>query len=421
MGLETSVLEDLLDKYEKSKHLKEPNTSNRRVTLSKEKGELKGYDWENLNSLERFRKEALFLEGEHLLTVDWEVKDKVISQVILNLAQVENSYKLLNRTPPWVLRQEGMDFLTKELEGITTPWILQWKDFHLEQLEKTWKLPFFLKKDENFALGLCALLRHYDRFPETGMTLRSFSVQVFQNSKTLEQVYLEEFLKLCRGFHPELMKICEVEVLSPKDQLLFLGITPRWELLELSGKIEITTALGCLDVGAMGNWGLALSGFSCQIIKKIDFTHINQVYFVENKTNYETMILNPPKDSLIIYHGGFFSPAKGQFFQAIQNSLPCSGNIQVFFWGDIDLGGFMMFQRLQAVIPTLQPYQMQAQQVIQYANYGLTRDKSYLNKVKLAFEQGKFPLFQEVLRKILEYQVTIEQEVFLHDWSEGLK
>lgn len=98
--LNTSILRNLLDKYEKSKHLKEPNTSTRRVTLSKEKGELKGYQWENLSSLELFRNEVLFLESQNLVSVEWEVEHKVISLVTLLLDQVEDSYKLLNCPPP---------------------------------------------------------------------------------------------------------------------------------------------------------------------------------------------------------------------------------------------------------------------------------------------------------------------------------
>lgn len=46
--------------------------------------------------------------------------------------------------------------------------------------------------------------------------------------------------------------------------------------------------------------------------------------------------------------------------------------------------------------------------------FGLHREEHYLKKVKNAFNEGKFPPFQEVLGKILEHKVTIEQEVFLH-------
>ncbi len=411
MELNTEILRDLLDKYEKSKHLKAPHSSSRRVLLSKEKGELKGYDWENLSSLALFRQEVQFLEEKTLVFVEWEVKDKVISLVGLNLAQVEASYQLLNCPPPWVLRDQGLARFKEELQEFSTPWIRKWLDFHIEQLEKTWKLPSFMKKGEDYATGLFSLLHRYDTFPESGMTLRSVSVEVFQNSKTLERVYLEDFLKICREFHPELAEVYQTEGLSQKEQLLFLGITPRGELFELSGQVTITTESGILDLGAMGFWGLALSGFSCDSIESMDFSKVKEVLFIENKTNYEHILQSQPGDRLILYHGGFFSPSKGRFFQTIGEHLP--EEIKVYFWGDIDLGGFMMFQRLQNLIPRLKPYQMGVVQVEEYKDFGLHREESYLNKVKFALEGKNFPLFQEVLEKILEYGVTIEQEVFL--------
>lgn len=411
MNLKTSILADLIEKYEKSKHLKEPHTSNRRVTLSKEKGELKGYHWENLSSLEEFAQEVQFLQEKNLVFVEWEVENKVISLVVLNLEQVEDSYTLLDCTPPWVLREEGLARLQEELRGISSPWIREWIDFHIQQLEKTWKLPPFLNKGEDFATGLFSLFRRYDVFPECGMTLRSFSVEVFQNSKTLEKIYKDDFLKICREFHPELSEIYKEEGLSEKEQLFFLGITPRGEFFELSGKINIVTQSGILDVGSVGQWGLALSGFSCDLIQSMDLSSIKEVFFIENKTNYEQMIQSQRENALFLYHGGFFSPSKGRFFQILSKHL--TAEMKVYFWGDIDLGGFMMFGRLQNIIPRLKPYQMGVEEMEKYKDSGLQREESYLKKVKIALEEEKFPLFQGVLEKILEYQLTIEQEVFL--------
>lgn len=411
MELNTSILRNLLDKYEKSKHLKEPHTSSRRVTLSKEKGELKVYDWENLSSLELFREEVQFLQEKNLVFVEWEVENKVISLVVLNLEQVEDSYTLLDCSPPWVLRDQGLARLREELKEIRSPWLRDWIEFHINQLEKTWNLPSFLEKGEDFATGLFAILHQYDVFPESGMTLRHFSVEIFKNSKTLEQVYLKDFLKICRDFHPELAEIYKTEGLSEKEQLLFLGITPRGELFELSGKINIVTQLGTLDVGTMGCWGLALSGFSCDAIESMDLSRVKEVFFIENKTNYEQMIQNQKEDVLILYHGGFFSPSKGSFFQLLSKHL--TEEMKVYFWGDIDLGGFLMFQRLQGIVPQLQAYRMGAEEVINYADFGLKRSQGYLEKVGLALTEKRFQPFSLAMEEILKKGITIEQEVML--------
>lgn len=44
---------------------------------------------------------------------------------------------------------------------------------------------------------------------------------------------------------------------------------------------------------------------------------------------------------------------------------------------------------------------------------GLKRTEGYLNEVQAALDGRKYPVFYEAMKKILEYGVTIEQEVFL--------
>jgi hypothetical protein len=89
-----------------------------------------------------------------------------------------------------------------------------------------------------------------------------------------------------------------------------------------------------------------------------------------------------------------------------------SPDIEVSFWADIDLGGFQMFSRLQRLFPELQPMRMSADDVAQYAPYGLARDASYLERLHTALDRREFPLFENSIRMILRHGVTIEQEVY---------
>ncbi len=85
----------------------------------------------------------------------------------------------------------------------------------------------------------------------------------------------------------------------------------------------------------------------------------------------------------------------------------------MYFWADIDLGGFRMFSELQSILPQLQPMRMNASDVIQYAPQGLVRSEIYLNRIADAMKHGEYPLFQDAMREILNFGITIEQEVFL--------
>lgn len=408
MELKTQLLEDLMKKYEKSKHFRQPHQSHRRVFLSKEKKEMKGYNWESVASNSLFAEEALFLEAENLIQIQWEVPQKVLWEVSLNLENVEKAYGLLGKIPPWQQAEADVIFLEKALSAIHLPWLCQWKTDLLSQIAQTWKPPSFLLKGQEYGEKFCALLCAFQSLPESGLTLRSFSIQVFHHSKDLEKQYLSDFLKVLKDYHPEVSLFWKDMSLTDKEILQLVGITPRGEQFSLSGNMRLTFSTGVLDLGAVGKWGLALTGESSKDLEEIALEGVEEIFFIENKTNYEDFLHERKEHQAALYHGGFFSPSKGAFFRKF---VPYVQGIPVYFWGDIDLGGFCMFGRLQEIFPDLLPYAMGAEEVEAYGSLGLPRSVAYLEK--LEERKGEFPLFQEAIEGILSQGVTIEQEVFL--------
>ena len=130
---------------------------------------------------------------------------------------------------------------------------------------------------------------------------------------------------------------------------------------------------------------------------------------MENRTNYRQMILNGiEKETIVVHHGGFYSPLKGLFFKLLYENS--KGNIDFFFWGDIDLGGFTMFDRLKRnIIPILKPCKMDKETFEKAKTHGMQRTDSYLYKI----EQYKNDMFNEVIECILSEKITIEQECLL--------
>ena len=94
------ILTRLLDKYEKSKHLLEPGSSNRRVMLRIEKKELPEYRHETASIRDAFNQAVQELEQEQLISAEWLKGRPVLSAVILNLDQVERCYQMTGRTHP---------------------------------------------------------------------------------------------------------------------------------------------------------------------------------------------------------------------------------------------------------------------------------------------------------------------------------
>jgi len=148
-------------------------------------------------------------------------------------------------------------------------------------------------------------------------------------------------------------------------------------------------------------------------ILKICFENINEVFFIENRTNYRQMILNGiQRNTVIIHHGGFYSPLKGELFRKLFENA--HREIKFYFWGDIDLGGFNMYDRLkQNIVLSLMPYRMDKQSFLAGKHLGEKRNHEYLHKIMKYQKQCNHHMFDEVIQCILAAEVTVEQECLL--------
>lgn len=159
-------------------------------------------------------------------------------------------------------------------------------------------------------------------------------------------------------------------------------------------------------------YGACITSDNLSEIIRVELSGIGRIMFIENKTNYTEYCLNSRrKDELVVYHGGLYSPAKGEFFRLISKAL---NDEQVFYWGDIDMGGFNMFCRLKEnIFPALLPYNMDRQSFNQYKGKGLPRNPLYLEKIAKLKGNERYALFSDVIELILESGVTVEQEAFI--------
>lgn len=202
--------------------------------------------------------------------------------------------------------------------------------------------------------------------------------------------------------------------LGIRDQLAYWGIYARPELYELAGEAIIHTETGTIDLRAAGAYGIALPSTIIDFITSIDLASVGKIIFIENKTNYDEYLLSErQKDELVIFHGGFLSPHKKKLFLKIEAAM--IQNCDVYFWGDIDLGGYQMYAQLQKLIPTLLPMRMSGDEVRRYYQSGLARSITYLKDLEIARNNQEFQKFEDAIGEILKHGITIEQEVFLSE------
>lgn len=406
------ILNRLLDKYENSSHLTHPGTSNRRVMLRVDKGELPEYRYESADVRDAYNAAAEALAREGLVTLKWVTGRPVISEFVLVLDRVDHAYRLVGRLHP---KQKTAAFCAQvrtALAGVTIPWIKAWGQAACERAEESFRLPLFCPSGSgDFLTNLLRVFVCYDALHGEAVSMRAFSTRCFQDSKKFEREFRDEFLRLARQYNDEIRQAHEQSDVGAREELALLGIYVRPELYELCGECRIETDTGTLDLHAVP-FGLAFPSTGVSCIRRFELSQIERVTFIENKTSYDEYLqMEKRAGELVIYHGGFLSPQKRLFIQKLAQSL--DGKTKVYFWADIDLGGFRMFDRLQSMIPSVSPMRMSADEIRKYAPYGLARSDEYLQTLQQAFETHAFPLFSSAIEEILRFHVTIEQEAFL--------
>lgn len=406
------LLSRLLDKYEKSKHLTQPGISSRRVMLRIEKHEFPEYAYEDAQIRDTWNDVINDLEARGLISAQWVCGRPVLSSVVLNLEHLSECYQLTGRTHPKELAHAVIEQVTARLSGITTDWILAWRDDICHQAKETFRVPSYCKKDLTLLDQLLTAFSVYDVLSGETITMRAFSGKCYQNTKTFEREVRDLFLRIALTYCAGLIEACDQSKMGEREQLAYLGIYARPELYELAGNCVIQTEQGEISVAAAAPYGLALPSPGVDAIQSFDMSAIQKLIFIENKTNYDEFVLSElrPRE-LVVYHGGFLSPQKRKFFRKMAAAL--QNQTETCFWADIDLGGFQMFEQLKMIFPTLIPMRMSAEDVTAHHVTGLKRSEHYLKTVEAAFACGKYPFFHMAMRKILEYGVTIEQEVFL--------
>lgn len=405
------ILNRLLDKFENSRHLLEPNTSRRRVMLRIDKKELPEYQYEDATVRDAYNAAAWELERQALVRLEWARKQSVLACIVLDLERVAQCYEYADRVHPRKRAEEVEHLITKKLEGNPVSWIAAWRDAVCAQVRNSMKVPTFCRENDGLLRDLLLTFQRYAELSGS-VTMRAFSSQCFHDTKYFERNVRELFLGIARKYNAQLAAACTEAELGERDQLAFLGIYARPELYELSGDCTICLKKGELWLSAAEPYGLAVPSTLVPETVSIDLKDIQCITFIENKTNYDEYLLAEKQpEELVIYHGGFLSPQKKKLFEKL--AAAAGETMQIRFWADIDLGGFCMFESLQTVFPQLEPMRMEGRFVEQYHKNGLKRSEQYLKKLKEEWNAGRHTLFADAIDKILQYGVTIEQEIFL--------
>lgn len=134
---------------------------------------------------------------------------------------------------------------------------------------------------------------------------------------------------------------------------------------------------------------------------------------IENLANYYWFLRKQEKagetDCLIFYTAGFLSKNQIRFLESIEKPE----SLAIHHWGDIDIGGLRIFQQLQGIFPSCQPYHMDVATFTKYEGLRKPVSQEYLAKAQRLLLNENFSRFKEVLQQIIATGEILEQEAEL--------
>ena len=413
MTREIEIINLLLDRYERSGHCLPGRESGRRVMLHMGRGDYEAYR-ENDPSAAEINRSVQALAEEGLLSFTWRkgYENWLLGKVYLNLEFLEQAYARVKREPLALTAATLLAVVQQASTQIQTPWKLQFLEDEIQRLQQNLRPSRLLPKDATQAQAVIEVLQYTENGSEL---MRVISANCFHDSKYLERTIVSSLASIAKAYDPELVEYRAMgnEYLTQNVALRQLGILTCPEIMEFCGKAHLLFSDGTV-ASENFQYGFCLHSDNMSLLNGIEISEITTILFVENRTNYRHLVLNGvPDDALIIYHGGFYSPAKHKMFRMLTKGADAS--VQTLFWGDIDLGGFLMFGRLKKeLFPQLVPWNMGLEEFEKYQDYGLVRSQAYLGTLQSKVDEGKIdPALLSVAQAIIKKGVTVEQEIMI--------
>lgn len=413
MDYKKMLLNRLLDKYEKSTaYLEGP--ARRRIMLKFNVRQFPEYDVEKTETREFINSVVQELAEKGLVEFAWLKFEQgnIIDQVWLCLDKLEASYREVGRIPKKERVEKVLLAIQECRQRITTPWIVAFLETAAEEIADKMSLTPFLPDDEELTQAVLTALCGIEKKGEEECLERVFSLRCFGDSKYFERQVRHKIVQIVRDYYL-FYEDNIVEAPTESEILAQVGIVRAPEQIDFCG--EIKGKLGGREIDfALFKYGVTINSFTAKELEITDLNSVQKVLFIENKANYlEYILKTKTKNEFVMYLGGFYSPAQGQFIQKVY-AMARSKGLQFRHWGDIDVGGFRIFHRLKTeLINELKPHLMDKEALLAKKQYWLTFDEQYATELEKLLAREEYAEFYEVITLMLEKGARLEQEAFL--------
>ena len=464
MNYKELILNKLLDKFEKSKSYLE--NTNRRIILKLDN--LKEYNIQNYEEKVLFHEIVKDLKNKGLVDFSWVKfeQDNIMEQIWLIKENVEMAYAEIKRTNPKQSYIEIFENLNKAY--FSQNWIQTFKIEMLQYMEKYEKENTLLPKakykeiiralqeidelqcsnvTEDYRIEMREEAEQSKTIAQNTMLKRIFSMKCYNNSKFFEKEVQSNLIRIIKKYYKN--ENLDLTELNDDELLAEIGIVRYPEIIEFCGNMKCLINGKKLEFSDVCK-GSYINSYSVLNMEKIELIGVKRVVFIENKTNYISYIENKEKDEFVIYHGGVYSPIKGEFFRKIyeavlNNNVKCDNDeiiqnknnvaknndeaiynnevkqnncnlnqkndVEFWHWSDIDIGGFNMFTRLRDnIIHQLKPLKMDVKTLVDNKSSWQSFDIDYKERLLKLRQMKRYECFFDVIDIMLENNARLEQE-----------
>lgn len=392
--VQKKLLNNLIDKYEKSKTFSGDNKVNQSISVTTSKLFHSYMDDSEYDLFVKVNEAIEELEKRNMLYTIRE-KNKVINKVTLNISQLDESYQLCGRIP-----KKDINLLIQELwSNITNTRfddnIRTIVDVYIEEqkirMEEN-KLIHYFDGDivvyTELLQTIVAILKN-----DKEQFIRDFSVLLFGNSKKLELI--EDKI---RSFIYEYG-----DCSSKEDALEEYGIVRTPTNISVKGQGIVLIGTQELDLSKIEG-DISFSTISIEQVNKILITGTT-VVTVENLTSFHTL---KQANSFIIYLGGYHNSIKRKFLMKLYEQ---NKDKRYFHFGDIDAGGFYIYEHLKK--RTGIDFELLAMDIATLNAYKDSWHVLTINdrkRITTLFNKEDSASYQDVLGFMLENNCKLEQE-----------
>lgn len=414
MPYKKQLLNSLLDRYERSQGFVKDRSQRRRIQLrlyDAGGSDFAAYDIEDSQARSRINDIVLDLEAQGVITFKWMKGQEghLIARVYLVPEALPQAYRLAGRRPlmPQIERL-GVAF-RQQLDGAQHDWAKAYWQEQLDFLQRHRRLPQTFPAQEPEQGEWFAVLSAADRLDGETMLERVFSQRYLGDSKRFEQQHRSRLRGVLKHYLP-----LDTDELTEEELFQQIGLEKYPEVFSLCGDVTLQKADGAqLPLGGFAYGAMLDSREAAGTAFQLG-DDIRRILWIENKANYYDYLAREKRpDEVLVFHGGFYSPARGQFFQALCRAA--GPQVQLLHWGDIDLGGFQMHARLRREVDArFACFRMGVAELEHCASQTRSLPSAdYRTKLQALLAVGELANAHSCIRYMLEQNVRLEQEALL--------